>query len=363
MDNHRRWMNRALELARRGIGHVHPNPMVGCVVVKGGRVIAEGYHHAYAKDHAEVDALKKAGTRARGADLYVNLEPCAHWGKTPPCMVAVVGSGIRRVYAAMQDPNPKVAGKGFTFLKQHGVRVTRGILEAEARELNRAFITRILENRPYVTLKAAVSLDGKIATARGESQWITGPAARRRGHAFRAQLDAVAVGIGTVLRDNPGLTAHGAGRDPKRVIFDSHLRLPRTAKVLRKRAQTLVLTTDRSPLAKRRALEKHGSSVYVVSRDKQGHVSIPEALRVLAREGITDLLVEGGGSLNAAFLEAGLVDEVIWFIAPKFIGGATAKTAVEGSGVGRLADAWNLKDIRIDQVGEDILLKGRLRSG
>jgi len=361
MHDEKRFMARALELARRGRGSVHPNPMVGCVIVRGGRVIGEGYHHAYGKDHAEVDALKKVGAKARGATMYVNLEPCAHFGKTPPCMIAVAGAGIRHLVAAMQDPNPQVSGKGFAFLKKHGVRVSRGLLEKEAAELNRAFITRIKQHRPYVTLKAAVSLDGKISTARGESKWITGPEARKRGHVLRAEVDAVAVGIGTILKDNPSLTAHGTGRNPKRIIFDSTLRIPRKARVLDKAAPTWVLTTSRAPSAKRRALERRGNSVYTVAHDNKGNVSLSEAARVLAREGVTHLLVEGGGTLNAAFLQAGLVDEVVWFIAPIIIGGENAKTAVEGAGIDKLKKAWALKDIKLERIGQDLCLQGSFK--
>ncbi len=354
-------MNRALGLARRGAGRVHPNPMVGCVIVRGGKVVGEGYHSAYGHDHAEVEAIRRAGTKARRATLYVNLEPCAHWGKTPPCVIAIAGSGVRTVVAALKDPNPIVGGKGFTFLKKHGVRVRQGLLQQEAAELNKAFFTWVRERRPYVTLKAATSLDGKIATARGESQWITSPAARARGHALRAEADAVAVGVGTVLKDNPSLTAHGKGRNPKRIIFDSALRLPPGARVTDRAAPTWVFTTSRAPSAKRRALERKGVAVYVLANDTHGHVSLPEAARVLAREGIAHLLVEGGGTLNAAFLEASLVDEMIWFIAPKIIGGETAKTAVEGVGIGKLAKAWNVKIMSVERVGEDICIRGNLK--
>ncbi|OGR91838.1 MAG: riboflavin biosynthesis protein RibD [Elusimicrobia bacterium RIFCSPLOWO2_01_FULL_59_12] len=360
MNNDQRLMARALEWARRGTGFTHPNPMVGCVIARGGKIVGEGYHHAYGRDHAEVDALKKAGTRARGATLYVNLEPCAHWGRTPPCMIAVVGAGIRRVVAAMQDPHPNVAGRGFAFFKQHGVKVTREVLEKEARELNRAFMTRVKEHRPYVILKAAISLDGKVATARGESRWITCPQARREGHLLRARVDAIATGVGTVLEDNPALTAHGAGRNPKRIIFDSALRIPLNARVLDKAAPTWILTTARASGSKRRALERKGIPVYLVAKGAKGQVSLTEAARVLAREGVTHMLVEAGGVLNAAFLEAGLVDEVLWFIAPKIIGGQNAKTAVEGNGIAELAKAWSIQGLRVETVGPDLMIRGKV---
>ncbi len=339
-------MVRAMELAQRAKGFTHPNPMVGCVVVRDGKIVGEGYHAAYGKDHAEVEALRKAGTRAKGADLYVNLEPCAHWGKTPPCMIAVVGAGVRRVIASFQDPNPKVAGQGFAFLKKHGVQVVQGVLEKEARELNRAFLTRISQQRPYITLKAAMSLDGKTRTPPKESPWITGPQARQRGHALRAEVDAIATGIGTVLEDDPYLTAHGQGRNPRRIIFDSRLRISLRAKVLRKTAPVWMFTTARASAAKRRALERRGVSVYVVAQDAHKQVSLPEAMRVLAREGVTHMLVEGGEVLNAAFLAQGLVDEVLWFIAPKLLSG------------GKTLPVHYLE---IDSLGDDFCLVGRVQ--
>lgn len=348
MSHDSQFMARALELALKGEGATHPNPMVGCVIVRGGKIVGEGYHGAYGKNHAEVEALLKAGTRAQGATLYVNLEPCAHWGKTPPCMIAVAGAGIRRVVAAMQDPNPKVSGKGFAFLKQHGVRVQQGVLEADAKELNKAFITRITEQRPYVTLKAAMSLDGKTRTPKGESPWITRPQARQIGHQLRARVDAIATGIGTVLEDNPALTAHGQGHNPRRIIFDSRLRISLKAQVLKKTAPVYVLTTARASLAKRRALERRGVSVFVISQDKQGQVALPEAMRVLAREGITHVMLEAGDVINAAFLKNNLVDEVLWFIAPKLLSGG--KTIL-------------INPMLAEKIGADLCIQGSLRRG
>jgi diaminohydroxyphosphoribosylaminopyrimidine deaminase/5-amino-6-(5-phosphoribosylamino)uracil reductase len=335
------------------MGRVHPNPMVGCVLVKRGRVVGEGWHHAFGQNHAEVDAIRNAGSLARGAAMYVNLEPCAHWGKTPPCVIAIVASGVRRVIAAMRDPNPQVAGNGLEFLKKHGIPVKMGVMEKEARELNRTFVTWISRGRPFVTLKAAVSLDGKIATERGESRWITGPQARAYGHVLRAEADAVAVGVGTVLKDNPTLTAHGKGRNPVRVIFDSRLRTPPRAKVMSKSAPTWIFTTKNRSSGRGR--------LFHVSADSHGHLNLKEALRVLAREGVTHLLLEGGGTLTAAFLEAGLVDEAVWFIAPKIIGGKNAKTAVEGNGVARLSQAWNLQVNKVEFFGRDLCLQGSFR--
>lgn len=363
MSNDQRWMNRALELARRGRGKVHPNPMVGAVLVKGNRLLAEGFHARYGESHAEVMALEHARNRTRGATLYVSLEPCAHWGKTPPCVQAVMGSGVSRVVAAMRDPFPLVAGKGFAALRKAGIKLTTGVLEAEARELNRAFITRVTQGRPYVTLKAAASLDGKIATSSGESRWITSPEARTYGHSLRVQADAIAVGSETIRRDNPELSAHGQGRNPGRIIFDSRLTLSANAKVFNSKAPTWVVTTGKAPAARRRLLEQKGISVLSVGANRDGRVDVKGALVRLSKEGITHLLVEGGGSLHASFLEAGVVDEIYWFMAPTLIGGVNAKPAIGGHGVKRLSQAWGLENIRIEQVGKDFCFHAQLQKG
>jgi diaminohydroxyphosphoribosylaminopyrimidine deaminase/5-amino-6-(5-phosphoribosylamino)uracil reductase len=319
------WMSRALQLAAKGRGWVHPNPMVGCVLVRGGKLIAEGYHHAYGQDHAEVDALKKAGRRARGATLYVNLEPCAHFGKTPPCMIAVAGAGIRKVVAAMRDPNPQVSGKGFAYLRKHGVRVEVGLMEAEAQELNRAFIKRITKGLPYVTLKVASSLDGRSATVTGESKWITGEPARRAGHRLRAPVDAIAVGAQTVINDNPSLSAHGMGRDPIRMVL-----------------------TGRRAIPKRMAIFKGASPAWVL-KNTRGPLALKRSLKDLAARGVTHLLVEGGLTLQRSFLEAGCVDEVVWFISPMIIGSQK-----------KLKDAWRLQDVQVDRPGGDLSVRGRI---
>lgn len=360
MNLHTGWMRRALQLAEKGQGFVHPNPMVGAVILRGRRVVGQGYHRAFGGNHAEVEALRQAGSRARGATLYVNLEPCAHWGKTPPCVEAIKKEGIRHVVAAVQDPHPLVSGRGFAFLKKSHIRITKGILREEAVELNRAFITWVRERRPYVTLKAATSLDGKIATSKGESQWITGPPARRMTHHWRSHVDATAVGIDTVLKDNPSLTTHGNGRNPKRIIFDSVLRVPLRSHILDRQAPTWILTTPKAPPQKLKALEKKGIHTFVVAPNPQGQVSIPESMRLLAKEGIVHLLVEGGGRLHASFLETGKADEVLWFIAPMIIGGANAKTAVEGQGIQRLKEAWRLQEVAIDKIGQDICIRGKI---
>lgn len=321
-----KWMSRALALAEKGRGKVHPNPMVGAVLVRGTSVVAEGYHHAFGQAHAEIDALRKAGPKARGSTLYVNLEPCSHWGKTPPCVDALIQAGVKRVVAAMKDPNPKVSGRGFAALKKRGIAVTQGILEQEAAGLNRAFVTWVTLKRPYVTLKVASSLDGRTATITGESKWITSAASRTEGHRLRGQVDAVAVGASTVLKDNPSLTAHGWGRNPVRVIFAGRRRIPRTYNIFQGSAPSWVV-------------EKH--------RGKSG---ARKALSYLASKGIAHLLVEGGLTLQQSFLDAGVVDEVVWFVAPMIIGH-----------VRRLKDAQRLKNMRVTRLGEDLCLQGLFR--
>lgn len=352
-------MRQVLKLARRGLSRVHPNPMVGAVVIKNGRLVGVGYHRRFGGPHAEVEALAQAGTRAKGSTVYVNLEPCSHWGKTPPCADALIDAGVARVVAAMRDPNPLVAGKGARRLRAAGIRVDSGVLEKEAQELNRAFLTWVTERRPYVTLKTATSLDGKIATAQRESKWITGPDARHWSHRLRAEVDAIAVGVGTVLADNPSLTAHGRGRNPLRIIFDSRLRTPKKALCLDASAPTWILT-HADPSRQRARWPAH-VRLQKMGKAAGAHVDIVSALRWLASEGITHVLVEGGGELNASFLEAGVVDEVIWFLAPMLIGGRDAPSAVQGGGVDALAKAHQLKQVHVTRVGHDICIRGKLR--
>jgi diaminohydroxyphosphoribosylaminopyrimidine deaminase / 5-amino-6-(5-phosphoribosylamino)uracil reductase len=325
MTSDEKWMRRALALAEKGRGAVHPNPMVGAVLVRGGRVVGEGFHRKFGQAHAEVEAIRRAGTRAQGSTLYVNLEPCSHWGKTPPCVDALVRAGVKRVIAAMRDPNPLVSGQGFKALKRRGISVTIGTLEEEARHLNRAFKTWIVEKRPWVTIKAAGSLDGQTATSTGESKWITGEKARRAGHLLRAQVDAIAVGAKTVIKDNPSLTAHGCGRNPVRIVFAGRHPLSRTAKIFDGAAPTWVL------------------------RKAHGNVNVKKALSDLAKRGIAHLLVEGGRTLQQSFLNAGMVDDVVWFIAPMIIGSAK-----------RLKDARRLEGIRVDRMGEDMCVRGTI---
>jgi len=270
---------------------------------------------------------------------------------------AVIGSGVREVVVAMTDPNPRVAGRGVRALKRNGIRVRLGLLSDDARELNRAFTTSITSKRPYVTLKAAMSLDGKTATGTGESKWITGAAARSMGHAMRAEAGAIAVGVNTVLRDNPSLSAHGKGRDPLRVVFDRRLRTPRTANVVSGRARTLLFCSSAAPAARRKFAGRSNVDVVPIAGNKSG-LRVREALRVLHENGVAHLLVEGGGTLAASFLEERLVDEVVWFVAPILIGGALARTPLEGRGFARLRGAPRIRKWRIAEIGDDLCIRG-----
>lgn len=355
------FMRRALELASRAHGLTSPNPLVGAVVVRHGAVIGEGYHREAGAPHAEIEALRAAGEAARGATLYVTLEPCVHQGRTGPCVPEVLAAGISRVVVATTDPNPKVNGRGLAALSADGMEVTVGILEAEARELNRAFFTYMIEHRPFVTLKAACSLDGKIAAWDKTSRWITGEPARQEAHRLRSRVDAIVVGIGTVLADDPLLTVRLPEpwpREPFRVVVDSRARTPLTARALTagRPERALIAVTELAPLDRIRMLEARGATVLSLPV-RDGRVDLASLLRALAEREVTALLLEGGGGLNAAFLEAGLVDRVAIFVAPVLLGGASAPSLVGGAGRS-LKEAFRLARVAVRQVGGDLLIEG-----
>lgn len=351
-------MRRALSLARRGIPAASPNPFVGCVLVKGGRVIAEGWHAKFGGPHAEAAALARAGEKARGSTAYVNLEPCCHTKKkTPPCVPALIRAGVRRVVVGCLDPHPAVSGRGLRDLRLAGIRASSGVLEAECRALNRPFFTLVKKRRPYVILKAAASMDGRIATASGDSKWITSPEARREGHRLRARVDAILVGIETVLKDDPALTAHGQGRDPLRVVLDTRLRIPPSARLLRDGGRTVVFSAKED--LRGRGPRRGAALVRRVGKTKTGLV-LREVLAALLELGVGTLLVEGGARVHTAFLEAGLVDELRLFIAPKLIGGAGAPGFFQGRGARRIADALRLDQVGVRRVGPDLLVSGIL---
>lgn len=362
------YMRVALRLARRAMGRTSPNPMVGAVIMNAGRIVGQGYHHYAGGAHAEVEALRQAGARARGATLYVALEPCNHTGRTPPCCDAIIAAGISRVVAAMRDPNPITNGRGIARLRRAGIPVRVGLLAQEARSLNEPFCKAMTTRLPWVIAKVGQSLDGKIATARGESRWITSPAARRLGHAWRARVDAMLVGINTVLRDDPRLTARGGGagraRRPIKVILDSRLRLPLSARCLSAQspAPTIVATTVSSRHPKVRALQARGVDVMTLPAER-GRVSLRQVCRRLVARGIYSILIEGGGEVLASAFAQRLVDRIDFCIAPMLIGGRIAPSALGGIGVNRLADAIRLADVVCRPIGPDLHVEARVVSG
>ena len=355
-DDHR-YMTRALELAGRGLYTTTPNPRVGCVVVRDGDVVGEGWHEKAGEPHAEVNALRAAGARARGATAYVTLEPCAHHGRTPPCVDALVAGGVGRVVAAMQDPYPQVAGKGFAMLREKGVAVAAGLLENEAQELNIGFISRMKRGRPWVRMKVAASLDGKTALMNGRSQWITGEAARRDGHHWRARACAILTGIGTVKDDDPQLTVREVAttRQPLRVVVDSRLETPPAARILNG-GNVLIAAALEDP-DRTRALKDRGAEVLVLP-NREGKVELPDLFKELARREVNEVHVEAGWKLNGSLLGEGMVDELVLYLAPSIIGDA-AHGLFNLPELTDLAARRNLKIRDMCKVGDDIRIIGR----
>ena len=354
------FMKRALELAARGRGRTSPNPMVGAVLVKGGRVIAEGYHKEAGTHHAEIVALKKAGKNARGSTLYINLEPCCHTEKrTPPCTRAIIEAGIIKVVVAMTDPNPSVSGKGLKELRRAGIKTEIGVLGKEARRLNEAFIKHMTKREPFVILKIAQSLDGKIATAKGESKWITGAKARERVHRLRNEVDALLVGIGTVKADDPSLDCRlRGGKNPCRIIVDSRLQISLNSKVLKyDDGKTIIATTKQGSSRKIASISKQGHTVLVL-KDKAGKVDMKSLMKELGRLDIISVMIEGGSEISASALSDKVVDKVMFFVAPKIIGGIDAVGSVGGKSPALLKNAFELKSIEAQKIGPDILIEG-----
>ena len=352
------YMRRALSLAARARCTTQPNPRVGCVLVRDGQIVGEGWHQRAGEPHAEVFALRMAGERARGADAYVTLEPCAHHGRTPPCADALIAAGVGRVFAAVGDPFDQVAGQGFAKLRAAGIACESGLLEAEARELSRGFLSRIERKRPFVSLKLAMSLDGRTAMASGESRWITGPDARADVHRLRAEAGAVLTSSDTVLADDPELSvripeADAQGwRQPDRIVLDSGARVPLSAAVWRGAARRFWLTANAAPAP-------DGVEAAVLPRDAAGHVSLPAALSYLAAREVNEVLVECGPRLAGAFLRAGLVDELVVYIAPKLLGSA-ARGLVDLPGLERLADHLALQFTSAEFIGPDLKITARI---
>lgn len=353
------YMREALRMAAYARGHTSPNPLVGAVIVRDGTIIASGWHRAAGEPHAEIHALRMAGELARGATLYVTLEPCAHHGRTGPCAEAVIAAGIARVVMALSDPNPLVAGRGLAMLRAAGIETETGVCEHEARRQNEVFLKWVTTKRPFVTLKTAMTLDGKIASHTGASHWITGEAARARVHIYRDVHDAILVGIGTVLADDPSLTTRlpdRTGRNPLRIVLDSEARTPIDAKLLTDgAAPTVIAVSERAD--HRRVNLLHACGVEVVTLGAE-RVDIAALLDYLGGREITSLFVEGGGTINWSFLAGGYVDKVHAFIAPMLMGGAAAKSPVGGTGFDSPQTALQLHDVSVEQLGVDILVTG-----
>jgi len=365
-DADQRYMARALELAKLGEGSTSPNPMVGAVVVKDGKIVGEGYHQKYGGPHAEVFALKAAGEKAIGADIYVSLEPCSHYGKTPPCAQKLINTGIKRAVIAMVDPNPEVAGRGIEMLREAGIEVELGLLKEEAQNLNEIFLKYIKSDYPFVYLKKAQTLDGYIASSSGDSKWITNSAARLEGHKLRHRADAIMVGIGTVIADDPSLTARlesKNGIDPIRIILDPLLEIPLTAKIINQKstAKTLIITSDNlnnsaAQIKKEKLLKKKQVEILTFETDNTNYFNLKKLLIELRERKISSVLVEGGAKLSHTFLKENLVDKFYYFIAPKIYGGSDGIASFCGEGPKMMSGAVELEILEQKNIDNNILL-------
>lgn len=354
------YMKLALSLAQKGKGKVNPNPMVGAVIVKEDKIIAQGYHEVYGEAHAEINAFRNAIEDVTGATMYVTLEPCSHYGKTPPCVDKIIEKKISRVVIGTVDKNPLVAGKGIVKLINAGIEVTTGILEEECNKLNEVFMKYVCTKKPFVIMKCAMSLDGKIATASGESKWITGEKARKEVHKLRNEYSAIMVGVDTIIKDNPELTCRlENGRNPIRVVVDSSLRIPLESKVIKEneKARTIIATTYKASEEKKEILRKQGITVLSVN-SKDEKVDLQDLMTKFGEMKIDSIILEGGATLNFSALEHGIVDKVQIYIAPKLIGGKEAKTPVGGSGITELKNCFKVKALETKKIGDDIILEG-----
>ncbi len=356
----------ALELAARGRGRTSPNPMVGAVVVRNGKIVGRGFHEAVGKPHAEVNAIEDAGDQALGADLYVTLEPCNHTGRTPPCTEKILQAGIRRVVAAMKDPNPRVAGGGMDYLSRSGVQTVVGIMETDAQRLNESFIKFVQTGRPFVILKCAATLDGRIATRTGDSKWISNERSRAYVHELRNAVDAVLVGINTIRCDDPLLTARpetGKGKDPARIVLDTGLSIDPRASVLsvESEAQTLVVCGCPANAGKKAAIENKGARI-LEAPVKDFHIDIQALMPLLGQMEITSVLIEGGGHVSAAAMAAGIVDKIVFFYAPKIMGGDDGVPIFRGVGPRLMSECIRIRDIRTQRFGDDVMIEGYVDS-
>ena len=367
MQKKEEYMRRALELARKGEGHTSPNPMVGCVVVKDGRIISEGYHEKYGEFHAERNALTRCTEDTAGADLYVTLEPCCHQGKTPPCTDIIIEKKIARVFVGSMDSNPLVAGKGVQILRDHGIYVETVILDAECRKLNEVFYHYIATKTPFVVMKYAMTLDGKIACATGDSKWVTGEIARTQVHRMRGRYRGIMVGIGTVLADDPMLNCRvEGGVDPVRIICDSNLHIPTESQIVKTASDIeTIVACSQEALESERKQEKirrlKEAGIQIIGTEGAHGVNLVELMKKLGGQNIDSILLEGGGTLNASALEDGIVNKVYAYIAGKLIGGMDARSPVEGMGIDRMADAITLQNMEIEKLGDDFCIVGYVK--
>ncbi len=372
LDKDKKFMQRALNLAEKARGMTSPNPMVGAVIVKNGKVISEDYHKKAGEPHAEALAIIKAGDKTKGSILYVTLEPCCHLDKrTPPCTKAIINSGIKKVFIAMKDPNPKVSGKGIEELRKHEIEVVSGMLEDKAKKLNEAYIKYITTRIPFVVLKAAMTLDGKIATPEGQSKWITGEMARKIVHRMRGSVDAILTAVGTVKADNPELTVRlGAKKgkrqkvkNPIRIVIDPNLEIPLNYKIFNVPPETIVVTRRQKTEARSQKLKTlTDKGVKFIEYDGE-RVDLKWLIKRLGETGITSVMIEGGSSLNAYALQDGIVDKVVFFIAPKIIGGKDSIPAIGSKTFRRLEDAFRVHDMKIKRVSDDLMIEGYIAHG
>ena len=356
--SHEYYMNLALNLALKAKGRTSPNPMVGALLVKNARIIGKGYHQKAGSPHAEIIALEEAGRDAKGATLYVTLEPCTHFGKTPPCVNRIIQARVKEVIIGMIDPNPLNNGKGINVLKQHNIRVKAGFLENKLRILNEPFIKYITKRTPFVTVKVGQSLDGRIATRRGDSKWITSDRARSYAHRLRQNYDAVMVGVNTVLRDNPKLDTWFSHKQLKKIVVDSQLSTPDDANIFLRMSSVIIVTVATKPGQETANRDRLGQKAKILEvKEKEGQVNLKDMMKKLAQLEITNILVEGGGTLIGSLFDEGLVDKILFFVSPKIIGGKEAVGSVMGKGVSRVDRAIRLKDVKLKHIGEDFLVE------
>jgi len=356
MISHKKYMEIALKIAEKGEGNVSPNPLVGCIIVKRGKIVGKGYHKQYGGEHAEINAIKNAGKKVANATLYINLEPCSHWGNTPPCTEKIVEAGIREVIIGMYDPNPLV--EGFKELKFRGIKTKIGILEKEAKKLNEFYVKYMRSKRPFVILKVAMTMDGKIATRTGDSKYITGKDARRYVHKLRSEVDAVMVGINTVLKDNPKLTPRlTQGRDPMKVVIDTELKMPLKCNLMKHPSKLIIATTSKASKKKINKFYQKGIDVIVLNV-KKGLVDLKDLMKQLGKKEIISIMIEGGSQLNSSAIKERIADKLLVFTAPKLVGNGLG--AVGNLGVTKIDKAVKLKNIEMKKVGKDILLEAYL---